>query len=132
MRLPRPHKPGRSNAKRRGASNRTPAQWGYLVMWEFRLRKGMKNHFEKAYGSDGDWVKLFEQDKSYIKSELVHDAKVERTYVTLDFWASRRAYDAFRKQHLAKYRTLDQKCEKMTDSEREIGRFIRLKNSGSG
>jgi len=101
-------------------------------MWEFRVRKGMKKHFEEVYGSDGDWVKLFEQDESFIKSELVHDAKVERTYVTLDFWASQQAYDAFRKQHVAEYRTLDQKCEKMTDSEREIGRFIRLKNSGSG
>jgi heme-degrading monooxygenase HmoA len=126
MSLSTPHKSGRSHAKGRKAPNRTPTQWGYLVMWEFRVHKGMKKHFEKAYGSDGEWVKLFAQDESYIKSELVHDAKIERTYVTLDFWASRRAYDAFRKQQLAEYRTLDQKCEKMTDGEREIGRFIRL------
>ena len=97
-----------------------------MVMWEFHVRKGMKKRFEKAYGTDGDWVKLFEQDESYIKSELVHGAKVEPTYVTLDFWASQRAYDAFRKQHLAEYRTLDQKCEEMTENEREIGRFFRL------
>jgi heme-degrading monooxygenase HmoA len=103
-------------------------------MWEFQVRAGMEKRFEKVYGSDGDWARFFRQDDSYVGTELIHDLKGEDlkgepTYVPLDFWTSQRAYDAFRKQHLAKYKALDQKCQEMTESEREIGRFVRVSST---
>jgi hypothetical protein len=52
--------------------------------------------------------------------------KAARTYVTLDFWTSQKAYEAFRKRHLDQYSALDQRCEEMTENEREIGRFLRI------
>jgi hypothetical protein len=105
-------------------------------MWEFQVRTGMEKRFEKVYGSDGDWARFFGQDESYIGTELIHnlkgeeskcgDLKGERTYVTLDFWTSQKAYDEFRNRHLAKYKALDRKGQEMTESEREIGRFVRV------
>jgi heme-degrading monooxygenase HmoA len=95
-------------------------------MWEFQVRPGMEKRFEKIYGSDGDWARLFIQDESYIGTDLVHRLNGERNYMTLDFWRSQQAYDKFRKRHLAKYKTLDQQCEDLTESEREIGRFVRV------
>ena len=86
----------------------------------------MEKRFEKIYGSDGDWARLFIQDESYIGTDLVHTLDGERTYITLDFWKSRHAYDDFRKRQLAKYKTLDQQCEDLTESEREIGTFVRV------
>ena len=85
----------------------------------------MEKRFEKIYGSDGDWAQLFIQDESYVGTDLVHSLNGERTYITLDFWKSRQAYDKFRKRHLANYKTLDQRCEDLTESESEIGRFVR-------
>jgi heme-degrading monooxygenase HmoA len=119
---------GKSNgadAKDR-SSKRKRGEWGYLIMWEFQVRPGMEKRFEKIYGSEGDWARLFIQDESYIGTDLVHSLNGERTYMTLDFWKSRQAYDDFRKQQLAKYRALDQQCEDLTESEREIGRFVRV------
>jgi hypothetical protein len=100
-------------------------------MWEFQVRLGMGKRFEKEYGSRGGWARLFTQDESYIRTELIHylkseDSKGKRIYVTLDFWTSQAAYDAFREQHLAEYRALDQKCHDMTEREREMGRFVRV------
>jgi len=97
-------------------------------MWEFQVQEGMEKRFEQVYGAKGDWVRLFRQDESYITTELVHELKAGRIYVTLDFWTSQEAYDEFRKQHLAKYKALDQKCQEMTEGEREIGRFVRVSN----
>ena len=85
----------------------------------------METRFERVYGPHGDWVQLFAQDGAYIKTELVHESN-SASYLTLDFWASEAAYDAFRKQHGAEYRALDLKCEGMTENEQEIGRFVRL------
>lgn len=126
--LPR-NQSGGSNAKGRGGmSSATPRrrEWGYLVMWEFKVRAGMEKRFEKAYGPGGDWARFFSQDASYITTELVWQLKASRTYVTLDFWISQEAYDAFRKQHFARYEAPDQKCESLTQRECEIGRFTRV------
>jgi heme-degrading monooxygenase HmoA len=124
------HKSGGFEAEVQGMthSNRKRGGWAYLVLWEFQVRAGMEKRFVKGYGPDGDWARLFAQDKSYIGTELIHNLKGGRTYVTLDFWTSQEAYNEFRKQQLAKYKTLDQKCEDLTESEREIGRFVRVSN----
>jgi heme-degrading monooxygenase HmoA len=114
------------NRGRIGHANRKPREWGYLVMWEFQVRPGMVKRFERMYGSNGGWALLFKQDESYIETELIRDLKAGRTYMTLDFWTSQKAYEAFRKQHVAQYQALDQKCEEMNESEREIGKFIRV------
>jgi predicted dithiol-disulfide oxidoreductase (DUF899 family) len=52
--------------------------------------------------------------------------KAARTYLTLDFWVSQKAYDEFRQKHLAEYKALDQEYEAMTESEREIGTYVRV------
>ena len=105
--------------------NRRLGQWGYLVIWEFQVREGMEKRFEMVYGSQGDWARFFAQDESYLKTELVHESTAGRTYLTLDFWTSNEAYENFRKRFCAKYEALDEKCQNLTESEREIGRFER-------
>jgi quinol monooxygenase YgiN len=71
---------------------------------------------------------LHTQDESYFGTHLVRSLNGERTYVTLDFWRSQQAYDKFRKRHFAKYTALDQQCEDLTESEREIGKFVRVRS----
>src|SRR5579863_1087932 len=109
--------------------NKRRRQSGHLVVWEFQVRSGMKKRFEKMYGPEGEWTRLFEQDASYVGTYLIHHLKAgkqrgERGYLTLDVWTSRRAYNKFRKDHRAEYKALDRRCEKMTKSEREVGRFV--------
>jgi heme-degrading monooxygenase HmoA len=100
-------------------------EWEFLVIWEFLVREGMEKRFERIYGAHGDWVQLFARDSGYIRTELVHESN-SASYLTLDFWTSETAYDAFRKQHRAEYKTIDLKCEGITKTEREIGRFVRV------
>jgi heme-degrading monooxygenase HmoA len=125
------HKSRRPGPKSRGRSTSAKPErreWRYLIMWEFQVREGMEKRFEKVYGSEGDWARLFAQDESYIGTELIHHFNGAPSYATLDFWTSPEAYDKFRKQHLADYQALDERCEDLTDSEREIGRFVRVSN----
>jgi heme-degrading monooxygenase HmoA len=122
-------KSGESKIKPRGRATSTGpncTEWGFLTTWEFQVRPSAEKHFRKLYGPDGGWARLFSQDESYMGTELIRDLKGIRTYLTLDFWTSEEAYDAFRKRHHAKYEALDRKYEEMTDGEREIGRFVRV------
>jgi heme-degrading monooxygenase HmoA len=121
-------RPGPGGRVRTGSANPKRREWGYLIMWEFQVREGMEKHFERVYGCEGDWARLFVQDESYIRTELIHHFNNARSYVTLDFWTSQEAYDKFRKERLADYKALDESCEDLTDSEREIGTFVRISN----
>jgi heme-degrading monooxygenase HmoA len=116
----RGRKSGAPKAKDR-SSKRRRGEWGYLMIWEFHVRAGVEKGFERVYGSDGHWARFFTQDESYFGTHLVRSLNGERTYVTLDFWRSQQAYDKFRKRHFAKDTALDQQCEDLTESEREIG-----------
>jgi len=95
----------------------------FTAVWEFYVRSDKHRAFEKAYGPNGDWVRLFGQGEGYIRTELVRDPKTLCRYVTLDFWTSRQAFQRFKKQNLAAYRALDKKCSSLTKSEKLIGEF---------
>jgi heme-degrading monooxygenase HmoA len=101
-------------------------QWRYLIIWEFGVRPGMEGRFEEGYGPRGDWAQFFSRSEGYVKTELNHDLKDSRRYVTLDFWVSREAYENFRQQHASEYAALDQKFEELTEKELEIGKFERI------
>lgn len=100
--------------------------WKYLIVWEFRVRAGMAPKFEEIYSSNGEWAQLFRRSEEYIGTELCHDQQDRQRYTTLDFWTSRAAYEEFQKQYQDEYKTIDERCEDMTEDERKIGAFERI------
>jgi len=104
---------------------------GYVVIWEFHVRPRMSRRFEAAYGPKGDWARLFGRDRHYRGTLLTSSLRDRRTYLTLDFWSSKHAYESFRKRYAKEYKAIDAKCERLTESEREIGRYISATGPGS-
>jgi heme-degrading monooxygenase HmoA len=98
----------------------------FVVLWEFEVKPGCEERFETVYGPSGDWARLFGRDPSYRETLLLRDPFRTRTYLTLDFWDSREAYEAFREANLSAYTTLDRACEALTSAERKIGSYGRL------
>src|SRR5207249_6040737 len=95
----------------------------FTAVWEFHVNSEKTRAFEKAYGPEGNWARLFRRGEGYIRTELIRDHKTQGCYLTLDFWASRQAYQRFKKRNLASYKSLDKKCDSLTESERLIGEF---------
>ncbi len=105
-------------------SNRTKQTGArFTAVWEFRVSGQKLRAFEKAYGPNGDWTRLFSRGDGYIRTELIRDPKTTGRYVSLDFWRSRQAFERFKKQNLAAYKALDKKCNSLTKSEGLIGEF---------
>ena len=98
----------------------------FVILWEFEVKPGCEERFETIYGRWGDWARLFGRDPLYRETLLLRDLSRPRTYLTLDFWASQEAYEAFREANLKDYMALDGTCEAMTLSERKIGSYVRL------
>ena len=95
----------------------------FVTLWEFEVKSGSEELFEKAYGPDGAWARLFGQDGRYRGTRLLREVAAPRVYVTIDTWESREAYGEFRKKYAAEYEKLDSECEGMTVGEHHVGEY---------
>jgi heme-degrading monooxygenase HmoA len=95
----------------------------YVVLWQFRPLVGQESEFKRAYGPSGEWAQLFRQGDGYLGTELLRRSDDPREYLTLDRWASRAAYEAFRARWSNEYRRLDYRLEELTEEEVFLGTF---------
>ncbi len=103
----------------------------YVIVWEFRVKAGLEQDFEKAYASDGDWAKFFKQGSGYIKTRLLHDLNESGTYMTMDYWNSQNEYEMFKNKMQNEYNQLDKQFEKLTERETFIGTFTSRKDTSN-
>ncbi len=95
----------------------------YVVLWRFRPLVGRESEFERAYGPSGPWTQLFRRGDGYLGTELLRRSDDSREYLTLDRWASRAAYEAFRVRWSNEYRQLDDQLEELTEDGTLLGAF---------
>jgi heme-degrading monooxygenase HmoA len=95
----------------------------FVVVWQFEIAEDKIAAFEAAYGADGSWAKLFSSSPDYRGTELLRDAYVPGSYLTVDRWTSEDAFRAFRKEHDADYETVDRSCDALTSKETRIGAY---------
>jgi antibiotic biosynthesis monooxygenase len=93
----------------------------FVALWEFEVKPGCEERFQKVYGPEGDWAKLFRSDVNYQQTQLLHDPAHPAIYLTLDFWVSRQAYENFMATHGTEYLRLAAAGEELTLRERKIG-----------
>ena len=95
----------------------------YKYIWQYYVKYDFIEEFEKIYGADGAWAKLFKRSNGYKNTELLHDSANERRFVTIDSWISRSAYETFLKQFASDFEELDKICESLTEEEMFLGSF---------
>jgi len=95
----------------------------FVVVWHFEIAEEKTAAFEAAYSPEGAWAQLFGASPEYRGTELLRDAYVAGSYLTIDRWASEEAFRAFRKDHDADYEKLDRACDSLTGKETRIGAY---------
>lgn len=94
-----------------------------VIVWEFRVQPGRVPEFERAYGPEGDWARLFHRSPAYRGTELLRDPQDPERYLTLDRWDDAADFEAFKAGHGDDYHALDQACEPLCSGEQLVGRF---------
>ena len=95
----------------------------FVVVWRFETAEEKMAAFEAAYGPEGAWAQLFRKSPQYLGTELLRDAYVPGSYLTIDRWASEADFRAFRKAHDQEYEALDRECDVLTGRETRIGAY---------
>jgi heme-degrading monooxygenase HmoA len=98
----------------------------FVILWEYDVKQGSEEQYERVYGPDGDWAQFFRRDPAYQRTLLLRDPFRDLTYLTCDFWETREAYKAFLLANSDAYLALDKQCEELTLAEREMGAFERV------
>ncbi len=105
---------------------------GYFAyIWQYTIYPHLEPEFLKAYQPNGEWACLFGRDPNYIRTELQQSSDSEDQYMTIDYWTSESARDAFRAKYCNEFDELDQKCESYTKSEVLVGDFLTIEASSS-
>ena len=95
----------------------------FVVVWQFQIAEEKIADFEAAYGPEGAWARLFRSSPSYLGTELLRDAYIPGSYLTIDRWASEEDYRAFRREHDGEYEALDRGCDALTERETRVGAY---------
>jgi hypothetical protein len=96
----------------------------YIYVWEFTVKDVNRDAFERAYGKEGDWEKLFTGKDGYVKTEfLINERGV---YMTIDYWESKEKMRKFMEEFKMEYDEIDKRCDELTESEIMLGEFKSL------
>jgi len=96
----------------------------FVVLWEYEVKPGCEESFQSAYGSHGDWARLFQRDPHYRETRLLKDLSRPHFYFTLDYWDSETSFDRFKAANRESYAAIDRATEPLTVSERRLATFI--------
>lgn len=96
------------------------------TLWRFRVRAASVAEFERVYGPDGDWARLFARAPGYAGTELLaHDGE-EGVYLTIDRWHTEADFRAAKTLLERDYAALDRRCEAYTSEETWLGLYAIL------
>ncbi|WP_375290727.1 antibiotic biosynthesis monooxygenase family protein [Qipengyuania sp.] len=93
------------------------------VIWEFAIEDANREAFERAYAPGGPWARLFAESEGFLETRLLRAKERPGVYQTIDRWASREAYAAFKRTFAQKYEALDEKVGDLSHRETYIGLF---------
>ncbi len=96
----------------------------FTVYWKYKVASSLQAEFEKEYGSEGAWSKLFSGSVEYIGSKLSRDTATPNIYLLADQWTSEKAYNEFLTEYKSTYEALSKKFEVLYESEERMGTFI--------
>ncbi len=96
---------------------------GYTYIWEYRIEPQMEAAFLECYRPAGRWAELFSGAEGYQRTDLLQDLDDPTRYVTVDYWDSEEAFQAFNERFGAEFHELDGLCALLTVSESPMGRF---------
>ena len=95
----------------------------FCYVWSYVVRPESLRPFRAAYGPDGAWVRLFQRDPEYIRTNFLGELTDPTRFMTIDYWTSREACLSFRERFRSEFEALDQSFEPLTLEESHLGDF---------
>ena len=93
------------------------------VVWQFHVKPGVQEEFERIYGADGDWSALGRRSRSFLGSSFLRDQSHESHYLLIEYWSEMLVYE----KHLASFvndlKALEEQRDLLCESILPLGIF---------
>ena len=89
-------------------------------VWQYEVVPGREAEFERAYGSAGDWARLFALSEGFRGTRLYRDVEAPAAYLTVDLFDGHETWARFLEAHRGAYEDLDGKCSVLMASQSEL------------
>lgn len=96
------------------------------VVWQFDIRAGRAEEFERLYGADGAWTKLSRRSRSFLGSSFLRDIGSETRYLLVEYWGEMLIYEKHLADFGAEVEALERQRESLMDRMETIGVFTAL------
>jgi hypothetical protein len=96
------------------------------VVWQFEIRPGTDEAFERFYGADGDWTKLSRRSRSFLGSSFLKDIAAEHRYLLVEYWGEMVVYEKHMADFGSEVKSLEEQRERFVDRMETIGVFTAL------
>jgi heme-degrading monooxygenase HmoA len=92
----------------------------FVRVWQYDVVPGAEAEFERVYGSDGDWARLFGTSVGYLGTGLFRDVEQPGRYLTVDRFSGVDVWQQFLQAHREQYDALEARTAELTVSEIEL------------
>ena len=91
-----------------------------IRVWEYDVPEAAAPKFERIYGADGAWARLFSSSDGFEGTELFASVSSPGRYLTVDLFRDEASWRRFMVEHREAYLALDAESEGLTVAEREL------------
>lgn len=96
------------------------------VVWQFDIRAGATEEFERLYGADGDWTKLSRKSRSFLGSSFLRDIATESRYLLVEYWSEMVVYEKHVADFSDELEALERERERLIERMETVGVFTAL------
>ena len=96
------------------------------VVWQFQVKPGQQQDFEKFYGADGEWTALGRRSRSFLGSSFLRDQASDTNYLLIEYWSEMVVYERHQRNFDRDLRALEARRNDHCDSIVPLGIYTGL------
>lgn len=63
------------------------------TVWQFQVKAGQQEAFERFYGIDGEWSSLSRRSRSFLGTSFLRDQVQTTRYLLIEYWSEMVVYE---------------------------------------
>lgn len=96
------------------------------IAWQFDVKPGKEDEFERFSGADGDWTAVNRHARSYLGSSFLKDQSRPQRYLLIEYWSEMIVYEQHKAYRSDAIEQLEAKRAELVDHVEPLGIFTAL------
>lgn len=96
------------------------------LVWQFDVKSGNEDEFERFYGADGEWTALSRRSRSYLGTSFLKSANTPARYLVIEYWSEMLVYERHQADLSDEIDRLNRQRDALLEATQPVGIFHAL------